>query len=205
VISAGALAALRVAATLTHSLPRLRTRIRVGSTVVLDVRATAPDQPPPHPSEPVVSPCAFRRAVVDAHQARRQGRPASLLDLDPDVDPGIDIGTPPGGTARPGGLYRVPLEDRWLWAFATTLDPDTAFDLGRPVVAEGLRSVDVAALGVRPDRGTGVSLAYAETVSSPGSPDEAALLDLLEGLMARWAAHELVASLGHGSHDRNRM
>lgn len=198
-ISAGGLAALRVTAALCHSLPRVRARIRSGDTELVHVLNPEPGEAPPRHGR-VVSPCAFRCAVARAHQRHAAGQQLSFMHLPPGVDPAVDIATPSSGEARPGGIYRVPLGDRWLWAFATTLDPDTAYELGIDLVTRATLPA-VNALGIRPDPALEVSLAYAETIASPASDDELALLDLLEALLARWTTHELLASACSGSHD----
>ena len=193
-ISEQGLAALRVAATLTHSLPGLRARIRSGVDVVLDVRH---DAEPSFDAEAgarcrTIAPCAFRCAVTRAYQRHLAGEQLRFLHLPAGVDPAIDIGTPSGGRARPGGLYRVPVDARWVWAFASTLPADDAHDLGQDLVDAAQPLPFVSSLGVRPDRGTGVALAFAEVTASPGSAAEDRVVDLLESLMARWTAHELV-------------
>lgn len=190
------LAALRVAATLAHAVPRLRVRVRHGSDVLVEVRSAATQAEGHDEAAPLVlTPCAFRGAVVQAWHEHQAGRRLSFLGMPAGAVPAIDVGTPPGGTARPGGLYRVPLEDRWLWAFATTLDASAAFAAGRAIVHERPAEVDVVALGLRPDAGTGVTIMYAETVADPASTVEAALVDLLESLLARFATIELLGSL----------
>ncbi len=189
------LAALRVAATLVHAVPRLRARIRHGAQVLVDVRPS-PLVGADQTDEPLrLTPCAFRGAVAQAWRQHEAGHRLSFLGLPAGVVPAIDVGTPPGGTARPGGLYRVPLEDRWLWAFATTLDAPAAFNAGRTVVERCPAGPDVRALGLRPDRGTGVTIVYAETVADPASAVEGALVEVLESLLARYATVELLGSI----------
>jgi len=237
-LSTSSLAALRVAATLTWSLPRTRARIRRGDRVLLEVADVGPaggpggttagpgcggtlgqvpgaapgagphvglagDGAPPASGGPrVVSPARFRCAVASAHRQHAAGQPLSLLGLPPGVQPAIDIGVPPGGATRPGGLHRVPLGDRSLWAFATTLDGEVAHEAGLDVVAAALPILGLTALGLRPDPATGVQLAYAETTAEAGSPDESAVVDLLEALLARWATVELLADVAPGAPDR---
>lgn len=200
-ISTQAFAALRVAATLTHSMPGLRTRVRSGDTVLVEVGVPHPAEPPPTDQRQCVSPCAFRRAVATAYEQHATGRPITIPSLAEGLDPSVDIGVPPDGLSRPGGLYRVPLAGRWLWGFATTLDPRVAYEAGLAVVSEGIEAVRVETLGIRPDPATGVSLAFAETAPHTTADEEEALVDLLEGLLACWTAQELLASLeGAGYH-----
>ena len=199
-ISPAALGALRVAATLTHLLPGLRARVRLGEVPLVDVLLPAPGEAGDQLAPRVLSPCAFRSAVAHAHQRHLAGERLSFLNLPAGVDPAIDLATPPGGTHRPGGLYRVRVADRWLWAFATTLDATVAHDLGRSVVEETPLDGELRALGIRPDAATGVGIAYAETTAAAGSAAEAAVIDLLESLLARWTAHELMTGSTADAH-----
>src|SRR5262245_8903630 len=102
-ISARSLGALRVAATLAPTLPRVRARVRAGDRGLLDVRGwrdvrgRAAEAPPGAPR--VLTPCAFRAAVADAHQRHRAGERFTFLHLGAGVEPAIDIATPPGGAA----------------------------------------------------------------------------------------------------------
>lgn len=198
-ISPAALGALRVAATLTHLLPGLRARVRVGPTTLVDVFVPEPGEAVAPTALRVLSPGAFRCAVGQAHRRQQAGERLSLLGLPGGIDPAVDVATPPGGASRPGGLYRVRAADRWLWAFATTLDAAVALDLGRPLVAEADLGHDLCALGIRADPVTDVSVAYAETTATAGSAAEAAVIDLLESLLARWTAHELVEGATAGT------
>jgi hypothetical protein len=205
-ISTRSLAALRVAATLTHCLPHVRARIGVDGRALVEVRAPDEREPAwPAPGAPhVLSPCSFRCAVAQAHRRTEAGEALSFLHLPAGVEPRIDIATPGNGAARPGGLYRVRLADRWLWAFATTLAADVAYESGQPLVDDATATKQVLALGIRPDPATAVSLAYAETTADPGSDAEAAVIDLLESLLARWTMHDLLTAAGGGRVDRHR-
>jgi len=202
-ISPQALGALRVAATLTHGLPGLRARISLGDEVLLDVLAVDRDEHPVCLGGRVISPCAFRRAVSQAHRDQAEGAVHPLLHLPAGADPAIDIAVPPTGLSRPGGLYRVPLPDRWLWAFAVTIDAPTAHLLCADLVSAAMPIEQVQTLGIRPDPATDVSVAFAETTARPGSDAEAEIVDLLESLLARWTVHELVTGAGvsSGAHD----
>ncbi len=197
---------MRVAATLTHTIPSLTARVRSGSTVLLEVRrpmANGRHEPVDHQ---VMSPCTFRRAVAAAHQEPHpSGRRLTFLHVPDGEDPAIDIGTPRDGAALPGGTYRVPNGDRWLWVFATTLDPETAFELGRPIVDEMIDDLDVVSLGLRPDSATGVTLAYAEASMDASVDHQVGAVDLLQRLMACWTAEEMIASIGLGAHQRHPL
>jgi hypothetical protein len=205
-ISPQALGALRVAATLTHGLPGLRARVRLGDEVLFDVLATDRDGHPVDLDGRVVSPCAFRRAVAHAHRCHGAGAVHPLLHLPAGADPIIDLTAPPTGAVRPGGLYRVPLPDRWLWALAVTLDAPTAHLAGADLVDAAMPIAGVQTLGIRPDPATEVSVAFAETTARPGSDEEADLVELLESLLARWTVHELVEGpdVSSGARDPRR-
>ena len=198
-ISTSVLGALRVAATLTHGLPGLRCRVRADGRALVEVGgADAPAWPTSgqeHDHAVACSPCGFRAAVADAHLRHGQGERLQLLDLPTDTQPAIDIGTPPGGAARPGGMYRVPLGGRWLWAFATTLDAETVHECCQQLLDEARFEIDVEMVGVRWDPATEVALVYAETTAPPGSLREADVIDLTEACLARVTAMELMLSV----------
>lgn len=198
-ISGPGFAALRVTATLVHTVPGLRARLRDDRGVRATVARHGPDAPAPSGCEPDVvalSPCGFRKAVITAAAEARAGRALALLDLD--HDPAIDIGVPAEGRSWPGGIYRVPLETRWLYAFATTLDPETCHEVGRPVVDAAGPLPELEALGIRGDTDTGVTVLYAEAASTATPVDELRVRALLEALLACFTAEELVRDLEAG-------
>lgn len=195
---------MRLAATLVHFLPALRARVRVDSTVLVEVCPSGRGEVM-GPESPVIvmSPCGFHRAVAQAHQEVVRGGKLTFLHLPAGVDPVVDVGTPSCGLALPGGIYRMPVDgQRWRWAFATTLDAKIAFELGRSTVDDALVMTGVTTMGLRPDPETGVSVLFAETNAAPDTPEEAELIELLQSLMATWTAHELMTwlhsdNLGH--------
>jgi hypothetical protein len=192
VISVTALAALRLTATLTHGVPGLRARIHDGSTPVVEVRERAEGESREPVGVRVLTPRELRCAVGRAHQYQRDGRAVAMQGVAPGVDPQIDVGVPPGGEARPGGLYRVPVGAEHCWAFAMTLDATVAHVVGADLFEDAWPLVDVHALGLRRDPVTDVTLAFARTTAAPGSVTEGRLVDLLEALLARWSVHELI-------------
>ncbi len=194
-ISTNGLTALRGAAALCHSLPRVRARIRSGSAELVHVLTPEPDEELPACGR-VLSPCAFRATVADAHRRHQRGEQLAFLHLP--ADPAIDLAVPAPGRTRPGGICQVPLDGRWLWALTTTLDPETAYELGAELVlAAGLGGV--RAMGIRPDPVVDISIAYAETEIDLDPAHEAELVDLFEGLLARWTIHELLTPCDPGS------
>ena len=145
-----------------------------------------------------LSPCGFRKAVIEASLLHQAGRSLALLDLA--SDPAIDIGVPPDGRSWPGGIYRVPLEQRWLYAFATTLDAEACHAVGRPVVDGAGSLPELDALGMRGDPDTGVTVLYAESASTLTPVDELRVRVLLEDLLACFTAEELVRDLHAGAY-----
>lgn len=198
-ISPSGFAALRVAATLVHTVPGLRARLRAGEEVVAVVARPAADDGEDAGIDGVdhLTPCGFRKAVVEASLLHRSGRALAFGDLVD--DPAIDIGVPADGRSWPGGIYRVPLEQRWLYAFATTLDAETCHEVGRPVVDAAGPLPEIDALGMRGDTDTGVTVLYAETTSTLTPVDELRVRDLLEQLLACFSAEELVRELDAGA------
>lgn len=209
-ISDRGMSTLRVAATLCHFLPGTGVRVKHGDEVVLAV-APVPHGPcaghgaPSGPNEetcshgwsmPVrIGAGAFRNAVGRAHSQRQSGQALRFLDLAPGCEPNADIYLPDPAASLLGGIYGVPLPGRWLWATATTLASQVAYELGLEPVSDALPIEGLHAMGIRPDPLTDVCVAYVETHAGPGSPGEAAVVDLLESMLARWAAHELVLSV----------
>ena len=198
-ISGPGFAALRVASTLAHIVPGLRVRLRDGDEVRAVVARSRPDDAA-EGRDPVahLSPCGFRKAVVEASLLHRSGRSLALLDLE--RDPAIDIGVPADGRSWPGGIYRVPLEQRWLYAFATTLEAEACHEVGRPVVDAAGPLPEIEALGMRGDPDTGVTVLYAETATSLTPLDELRVRTLLEELLACFTAEELVRDLHAGAY-----
>jgi hypothetical protein len=192
-LSVPLLDALRLAATLTHSLPGLRARLRSGDRVILEVRPpTGPEMSGPEMSRPrEMSPCAFRAAVARNRALHPSAQDRSFLDLPLGHEPTIDIGVGSDRACFPGGIYRTPIGGADVWAFATTLDAETAFRLGMPIVDRALPIDGIQAMGIRPDEATGVSLAYVQSDPILRRRTEATTLDLLESLLSAWAVHQL--------------
>lgn len=189
------LAALRKAATLAHAVPSVRLRIRDGDRVILAV------QTPPLPVQTggrTLPPCAFRAAVARAHELRSTGQRVAFCGLPEDHDPAIDVGLREGDVAHPGGIYRVAMADQWLLLFATTLGLESCKDAA---CGDGLATDTddpgdrfAVRVGFHNDIATGVTLVH--TATPIGDRTEAARhLDLLEALLARFGADELVAAL----------
>jgi hypothetical protein len=167
---------LRVAATLAHRLP-VRLRLRHAEAVVLEVAR------PPFPEESAsrwLPPCAFRAAVHTAWKRHQAGEPQRMASLPLHTDPAVDVGVPPGGRTRPGGMYELPWAGGTLHAFATAVDAG----LCRAVA-------HLTDVGYHTDAATGVSLFH--ILAEEG--DEAAAVDLMESTLGRLATEELLAGL----------
>ncbi len=185
-----AFAALRVAATLVHALPGLRGRVRLGGRTLCDV--TWDDMPT---SPMVVSPCGFRTAIAKAHRQRQAGEEVRFLHLSADANPAVDIGVPVLGRTYRGGIYAVPLGDRFLCAFATTLNPDVCHEELEDLVG-GLEPPDgMWGLGIRGDSGTQITLLHTELACDMAGPDIDCAIELLHQVLARVTARELVDSV----------
>lgn len=201
-ISSHDLGALRVAATLAHSLPGLAVLAsRPDGAVLVEVAAAAAGRGREHPAAArparrTVTPCEFRAAVGRAVARTAEGRRLAFGGLPAGVAPTVELVAPPGGAIWAGGRCRVPVEGRWWWAFASTLELDRAHGLGEELVANGTGLGTGDELRLRWDPLTQVSMAYIETAAAPGSDHERAVVDLLDALLARWAVDELL-----GPHD----
>lgn len=183
--------ALRVGATLAHTVPWLRLRLRAGAKVVVDVAPIA--GPDPDDGRQRVSPCAFRRAVIEAWQRQLRGERLTLLHLA--FDPAIDVGVPPGGVTFPGGIHRVPLPGRQLYVAATTLPFEACHDEVTEFAGVLPEPPGASALGLRGDEETGVCLMHVELCEAHVDEGEAMVVELLQALRARVAVRELIAGL----------
>lgn len=107
---------MRIAATLAHGLPGVRLRIRRLDTTLVEVVA--------HPAAavgPAIGACAFRRAVVCAHEQSKAGVRLRFMGLAEEEEPAIDIGMKAGDATLPGGIVRVTVGDSTVHGFATIL------------------------------------------------------------------------------------
>ncbi len=134
----------------------------------------------------------FRCAVSHAHKLASEGEAISLVGLPECGEPAIDVGVPPGGATLAGGIHRLPRDGENLFAFAFTLDAEVAYSVGETLVEEAGPMPEVLSLGLRRDRATDISIAFARTSAPAGSAQEARLVCLMESLLARWVVHELV-------------
>lgn len=176
-ISDEGMEALRLAATLAHTLP-LHLRIRHDDRVLLEVA-----RPPVEPTEETrwYPPCGFRNAVADAWLAHRTGRRLALEGLPHGCDPTVEIGVPPGGRSLTGGIHAVPFDGMALFAFATPADGANARALA-----------DALGLGVHVDDKTDVALLHLATSRPCDEPD---VVEVLEEALARITTEQLLAEV----------
>lgn len=182
-MSPAAMVALRTAATLAHVLPTLRLRLRHGSETLLEVA---------HPvggGRPVVSPCAFRRAVVGAHEQAKQGLRLGLAGLPPDAEPVIEIGVRAGDAALPGGVYRVTVGDQTIHGFATILAPRRC-----RAVLEAITDSD-AVVRLHHDAATEVTFVHSVHPTTEAPVDGAHLIPALEAIFAEEVVRELAVAV----------
>jgi hypothetical protein len=152
-------------------------RIRHVERVVLEVAR------PPFPEESTsrwLPPCAFRAAVATAWRRHQAGEAQRFASLPLHTDPAIDVGVPPGGRTKAGGIYELPWDGGTLHAFATTVDPGLC-----------RRTAAATEVGYHTDPATDVSLFHVLAEER----EQAAAVDLMEGVLARLATEELLAGL----------
>lgn len=190
--------ALRLAATLTHVAPFLRAEVSERGRTLLRVFAGvegSSDGGCDGDDVETVSPCQFRRGVVDAMR-----RPEHWGMVVPGlIDPHalqVSIDASRMGATRSGVMHRVDVGNGCqLWLFAVPIDAELAHASGSELVDESSGALCcVDAFGVRGDTGTGASVAYARTTAAPGSAEEGELLELLDTLLARWSVRGLLGA-----------
>jgi hypothetical protein len=203
VISEPGLDALGVAATLTHCLPALHLRLRTPEgRPLLDVVAGGD---PIDRSDPMcgaglsLSPCAFRQQVIRARHRVAGGQRLGFLALD--GDPAIEVGLPRGGRTFPGGIHRVPIGERWIYAFGVSGVQEAYVGAGRPVVDAWPGPVPDQ-LGLRADTELGTVVCYAE--AAPGFGGEDGLVDLLGSLLAVFTAESVCGAASASLARRSR-
>lgn len=191
-MSPSTMAALRITATVAHALPGVGARLRHGDRLLVEVTST------PTPGHPTITPCLFRRAVAQAHEAVKAGRPLTFIGLPEGDEPAIDVRVATGDRVWPAGLYRVRCGESDLHAFATTLSWRACQD----VLARQSTSVRRhpsatagAAVQLHHDVATEVTLVSIRTPRQPKSLDAHPLLeDLLVGCGTEEIVNEMQRS-----------
>ncbi len=177
------MAVMRIAATLTHALPALRVRIRHRGETLIHVVG--------HPAEadgPAIGACAFRWAVVRAHEQSKSGIRLAFMGVPVGEEPAVDIGVCAGDAALPGGIYRVTIGEETIHGFATTLPPRRCRDVlaGLPDSGHVVR--------LHHDAGTEVTFVHTVTPAVGAPADAVHLAPALEALLADEIIHELVGT-----------
>lgn len=175
------MAAMRIAATLAHSLPNLRVRIRHDRDSLLEVA---------HPATatgPAMGACMFRRAVACAYEQSKGGVQLAFMGLRAGEEPAIDIGVPPGDAALPGGVYRVTVGDQTVHGFATTLSARHCREVLEALPDSG------HVVRLHHDVATEVTFVHTVTANADAPADAAHLAPALEALLADEVVRELVA------------
>lgn len=184
-MSPAALVALRTAATLAHVLPTLRLRVRHGSETVLEVAHAFEGDRTVEGERPVVSPCAFRRAVAVAHEQAKQGHRSGLVGLPPGAEPVVLVGVRSGDAVLPGGVYRVAVGESTIHGFTTTLTPRRCRD-----VLEARTDSD-ALVRLHRDAATEVTFVHSVHPTADAPLDGAHLTPALEAIFAEEVVREL--------------
>ena len=196
---------LRIAATVIHLHPALGLRLTDAGRTVARVAAgtdhrpglCAPDLGRPGTDDGPASvrtltPCAFRGAVARAWARHRAGDRLQLLDLT--TEPTLELLAAPGDEAWPSGIVRVRSEEVVTYSFGTFLGPDRCRAQGRDLV-DGVPAPDgLLDLVLRRDSDTEVTVVSAEVDPAVGCAGPV-VLDILEGLLARFVATELLDGL----------
>lgn len=208
-LSASALRALRVAATLASVARDVRLRIGDGRRVSVEVRRPPCDGEAPagDAGRLVVPPCHFRVAVGKAYAQHVCGRAVAMTGID-DTDPVIQIGLPPSDAVLPGDIYRLQNGDEWTFLFATALDLKRAIaagaeldearpsDCGRLLVDDGTSggARGVVKVAFHYDDLTDITLVHT-SVPELDLAGADAHVSALQRLLARCAIEELMGEL----------
>jgi len=188
-----ALAALRIAATVNHLYPMLVTELRAGDRTVLRVGAPGPGAGPTGEGGLQLTPCGFRAATARGWTQHRAGHRLRLLELD--ADPALEVESGPGDEVWPSGIARVRTGDLVVYVFGTFLVPDRCRRLARDLL-DGMPAPEgLLDLVLQRDTDTDVTVVSAEVDPERADLIETAVLDLLESMLARYAAAELLDDL----------
>lgn len=137
--------------------------------------------------------------MIRAQRRVDAGERVGFLDLG--GDPAIQIDVPAGGRTFPGGIHRVAIGERWLYAFGVTGAQDLYARAGRPIVDAWSGPVPDQ-LGLRPDVELGTVVCYAEV--EPGFSREDGVVELLGRLLAVFTAESICGPMAWSAADRHR-
>jgi hypothetical protein len=185
--------ALRQAATLVHALPGVAARVRLDGALVADVARTEPaERAQDDPEQATLSPCAFRRWVVDEWSAATASEERTAWG-DHDTRLSVEVGIPVRGALLPGDVYRIPAVDRQVLVVAIAADGELVRALASELASEHGGTTEVSRLCLRLDPLTEVALAYCEVDPRDREQVEPFVVDLLTSLANRVAVEQLVA------------
>jgi hypothetical protein len=189
-ISDRSLIALRSGAAVAHAVPTVRLRVEGGGRTLIEV-AHHPD-PPPCAEPRVMTPCAFRMAVVGAHRHRQEGNRIQFIGLDPQLDPSVSFGVRSScDHVLAGGMLRVRLDERWLHLLPLDGPADVIDELVAEPYDVGRYEVGIAA---HHDADLGIGLLHV-TTDVHDDDRSAAAVDALISAGARHAVAEFEAHL----------
>lgn len=117
-----AIARLRCAAALLPLIPKLRARIHAGEQTLFEVRQPPVIEPVEHL---VLSPCAFRSMVVQAHEGRKHDKRLMFRGLPPVAEPLVELIPGPGDMILPGSLLRCRSGGAWWHGIAIAMPRGT--------------------------------------------------------------------------------
>ena len=194
------LAALRIAATVNHLHTPLVTRLWADGRLVVQVGD--PCAPPNRVAEAIaplpqdqgdgplhLTPCGFRASTAKAGAQPRAGRRLQLIDLD--ADPEVEVVATGDDHVWPSGIVRVGGDAVVTYAFGTFLVPDRCRIHGKDLLADAPAPDALLDLSLRRDSDTEVTIVSAEVEPGAGHV-EPEVLELMESLLARFAAVELL-------------
>lgn len=172
---------LRSAATLAHALPNVGVRVSFGGEVVFDVPCD-------------VGPCRFRAAVARAAAERSEPPWMATRPTRGDDALTVELELPSSSVTLPGGICRVLVGSRQLYAFTTSATVDV-IRAGTAALTEEVGEVPgLWGVGIRCDPVTDVRLVYCELDIEHQRTTEPVVVDLLQSLAARYAVEQLLAS-----------
>ena len=179
-ISEAALAEIRVAATLVHTLPGLVMVLSDGPRDLAEVGWSAA---PVHtgPTTQPVHPCDFHQHVAQAWARHRDGGESQFLNLA--GDPAVDLRPDAGADAWPSGIVRTPVNGRSIYAFGTTLAPDACAELGDDVLGAPGPDGEELLVSLQGDTDTEVTIVFVEIDDERHRVSDDPALDLLERLI----------------------
>ena len=191
-----ALASMRCAAAVAHAVPSVRLRVAGGGRTLIEVsRPPGPDAGD-EGSPRTMGTCAFRAAVVQAHEHRREGRLLHFTGLEAGLDPSVSYGVRPStDVVLTGGMLRLQHQARWLHLLPLTGDHDALDALVvEPYDGNGFE----VGLAIHHDAELGVAILHVATEIGDHERSAAAI-DALTSAAALQAIAEFESHLSPGA------